>query len=70
MTLNVLYGFIMDYFNDVIMLHIVINKSVESIITEWATNLLHNIKHGWLLGKSQPSMVCDFSLALAIRFNE
>ena len=52
-----------------IMLHIVINKSVDDIITEWATNLLHNIKHGWLLGKSQPSMVCDFSLALAIRFN-
>lgn len=27
-------GLFMDYFNDVIMLYIVINKSVESIITE------------------------------------
>nr|DAV60383.1 MAG TPA: hypothetical protein [Caudoviricetes sp.] len=30
-------------------------------------NLLHNINHGMLLGKSQPSRVCDFTLALAIQ---
>ena len=27
-------GLFIDYFNDIIMLHIVINKSVESIINE------------------------------------
>ena len=33
----------MVYLNDVIMLHIVINKSVESIINELTINLIHNI---------------------------
>ena len=59
----------MGYFNDVIMLHISDKQISWKYITEWTINLIHNIKHGWLLGKSQPSMVCDFSLALAIRFN-
>ena len=33
----------MVYFNDVIMLHIVINKSVDDINTELTINLIHNI---------------------------